>query len=296
MTNTHMLTAGISQRNNVATPYTTQFTNTLMKLPYDQVDNLAPAGSMVSCVKDVAKWLTMQLDSGRYQGKQILPWQVLQKTRKMNTVINSAKSKIYPTHFYGYGLGVFIGDYNGRQVYEHTGGAFGFVTNTCFIPEENLAITILTNNDNQNFFEALRKQIMDAYLNVPYVNRSLQQLHDFNKDMQEITNQVASWGKRLTHQKPKMPLTAYAGTYENQLYGSITITPKANDLIIKFNSHNNLISTLQYMDADEWLLTYNNIAFGIFATKFTIEKDKVVSVEIKANDFVEYDTYIFKKK
>jgi CubicO group peptidase (beta-lactamase class C family) len=296
MTNTHMLTAGIAQRSNVATPYTTQFTNQLQQLPYDEVDNLAPAGSMVSCVKDVAKWLTMQLDSGRYEGKRILPWQVLAKTRRMNTVINSTKSKTYPTHFYGYGLGVFIGDYNGKQVYEHTGGAFGFVTNTCFIPEENLAITILTNNDNQNFFELLRKQIIDAYVNVPYVNRSEQQLANFKEEMAATAKQITVWKNRLTNQQPTQPLTAYTGTYENELYGTITITQKQNDLQIKFNSHNNLTATLQYMDANEWLMTYNNAAFGIFTTKFTLVKDKVISVEIKANDFVEYDPYVFKKK
>ena len=43
------------------------------------------------------------------------------------------------------------------------------VSNVCFVPEENLGIAILTNNDNQSFFEALRYQILDSYLGVPYV-------------------------------------------------------------------------------------------------------------------------------
>eukprot|EP01136_Pigoraptor_vietnamica_P012418 Opistho-1_new@52325 len=176
MKNTHMLTTGMSMRPNVSRPYSTSFTGDLHELPYDQVDNLGPAGSMVSNVKDMARWLQLQLDSGRYEGKRILPWPVIRATRDMATVISSRKNSAYPTHYTGYGLGVFMTDYNGKQVYWHTGGAFGFVTNTCFVPEENLGITILTNNDNQNFFEALRYQILDAYLGVPYVNRSLQQL------------------------------------------------------------------------------------------------------------------------
>ena len=56
----------------------------------------------------------------------------------------------------------------------HTGGAGGMVSNVCFVPEEKLGIAILTNNDNQEFFEDLRYQILDAYLGVPYINRSLQ--------------------------------------------------------------------------------------------------------------------------
>jgi hypothetical protein len=53
---------------------------------------------------------------------------------------------------------------------------------------------------------------------------------------------------------------------------------------------------LQYMDNEEWLMAYNNIAFGIFATKFKTANGKVISVEIKVNDFVEYDAYTFIKK
>ncbi|HVZ26875.1 MAG TPA: serine hydrolase domain-containing protein, partial [Sediminibacterium sp.] len=47
MRNTHTLTTGMSQRPNVAVPYTNAFGGTLKALPYDQVDNLAPAGSIV---------------------------------------------------------------------------------------------------------------------------------------------------------------------------------------------------------------------------------------------------------
>ena len=50
------------------------------------------------------------------------------------------------------------------------------------------------------------------------------------------------------------------------------------------------------MDNGEWMMTYDNIAFGIFATKFKTEQNKVVSVDIKASDFVEYDPYTFTKK
>ena len=39
----------------------------LQLLPYDNVDNLAPAGAIVSNVNDISKWLMMQLDSGQLQ-------------------------------------------------------------------------------------------------------------------------------------------------------------------------------------------------------------------------------------
>ena len=81
--------------------------------------------------------------AGRYQGKQIISWEALQKTRIANTWIKSIKSDKYPTHFQGYGLGLFMQDYAGKQIYWHTGGAGGMVSNVCFVPEVKLGIAIL---------------------------------------------------------------------------------------------------------------------------------------------------------
>ena len=296
MTNTYPLTTGMAERKDVSKPYTSAFTGKLTELPYDQIDNLAPAGSIVSCVKDVAKWLTMQLDSGRFEGKQIVPWKALQKTRDQNTIVSSRPSAVYPIHFRGYGLGVFEADYNGKQIFWHTGGADGFVTNTCFVPEAKLAITILTNNDNQSFFEALRYQILDAYLGVPYIDRSKAVLKAFNKDQEETVKKTIDMQARVKRKLPALPLTAYSGQYQNTLYGPIEISINKKDLLIKFSEHKDLTATLQYMDNDEWLLTYNNAAYGIFPLKFKTDSKKVISTEIKVNDGLEYDPYLFTKQ
>ena len=92
-----------------------------------------------------------------------------------------------------------------------------------------------------------------------------------------------------------MPLINYSGTYDNELYGFISIVPDGEDLKIKFLGHKNLVAKLQYMDNDEWLMTYNNPAFGIFPIKFKTEFGRVSSVDIKMNDFIEYDAYTFIK-
>lgn len=297
MTNTYMLTQGVENRPNVARPYTTAFGGTLQRLPYDLVDNLAPAGSMVSCVKDLSRWLLMQLDSGRLEGKQILPWSVVQRTRDGNTLLRTRKSGVFPTHYQAYGLGVLQTDYAGRQVYWHTGGAFGFVTNTCFVPEEKLAITILTNNDNQNFFEALRYQILDAYLGVPYTDRSAFYLKQARAEDTRQQNKLALLQERVQQRNPlPLPATAYAGTFKNELYGTVTIRPAATGLQMTFEHHPNLTAQLDYMDGQTFRLTYSNHAFGIFLLTFEIKDNKAVSFDLKASDFVEYDAYQFARE
>jgi CubicO group peptidase (beta-lactamase class C family) len=296
MTQTLTLSKGISHVANAAKPYTTSFTGTLNEVPYDVWDNLAPAASIVSNVSDLSHWLSMQLHSGQYNGKQIIARQAILKTRDVNIITNSRKSSFFPTHFRGYGLGVYATDYSGRQVYWHTGGASGMVSNVCFVPEEGLGIAILTNNDNQSFFEALRYQILDAYLGVPYTNRSQQLLNNFTPADKKSVADVAALKARIKNVPPPLPLANYAGEYNNELYGKMIVEQKDDYLTIKFKGHDNLTATVKYLDYNEWILEYNNMVYGIHQIKFITEARNVYSVDIKMNDFVEYDAYTFLKK
>ncbi|HSU50177.1 MAG TPA: DUF3471 domain-containing protein, partial [Segetibacter sp.] len=152
--------------------------------------------------------------------------------------------------------------------------------------------------DNQNFFEALRYQILDAYLGVSYVNRSKAALPSFLKEMNETVKSTEALQARVKGNKSAMELEAYVGTFENELYGPVVIEKdkSGKGLVIDFKGHNNLVGNLQYMDHEEWLLTYNNLAFGIFPVKFKIADKKVVSIELKVNPSTDYDTYNFIKK
>ena len=295
MSNTYMNTAGLVNRKNVASPHNNLY-RSLSVIPFDNVDNLGPATSMVSNVKDISKWLMMQLDSGKYQGQQVLPWSVLQKTRDINILTGSRKSTVYPTHFRGYGLGVFSTDYNGRQVYWHTGGAFGHVTNVCFVPEENLGITILTNNDNQSFFEALRYQLLDAFVGMAYTDRSKFQWSIFVQNKKVNDSELEKLKTRVDKKnKPEIKLEDFTGDYYNTVYGKISIIKNGDRLTCHFQRHPDLTGDMEYMDNNEFRLTYSNIAYGIYPAKFSLKNGKPFAVEIKANDFVESDAYLFVK-
>jgi CubicO group peptidase (beta-lactamase class C family) len=295
MDQTRILSTGIGDQQDVAVPYTTSYSDHLNRVPYDNWNNLAPAASIVSNVNDLSHWLLMQLDSGRYQGKQIISWETVRKTRIANSWITSSKSRRHPTHFEGYGLGLFMSDYAGRQIYWHTGGAGGMVSNVCFVPEEKLGIAILTNNDNQEFYEDLRYQIMDAYLDVPFVNRSQQDLPLFLEQSKTDMDEINGWIARVKKNQTELPLAAYTGVYKNTLYGKIHVSQAGDRLEIHYETKPDLSATLDYMDHGEWLLRYNNILYGIFKVKFDVSGSSVKSLMTLQNPFVEYDPYIFTK-
>ncbi|UOQ54815.1 serine hydrolase [Hymenobacter cellulosivorans] len=295
MTNTYTGTTGYGQRPNIALPYSNTF-GPLALMPFDNIDNIGPCGSMVSNVTDLAKWLRFQLDSGRYEGKQLLSWAALRKTRDPNTLLSTRKSTLLPTHYMTYGLGVFSADYAGSQVFWHTGGATGHVSNVCFVPEEQLGIAILTNNDNQSFFEALRYQILDSYLGVPYTNRSAAFLKDAKAGDKETYATVAKLQARV-EKKKKLPLAleAYTGQFTHPLFGPISIAKKGKQLVVSFSNHPNLTATLDYMDGQEFRATYSNPSYGIFPAVFKIEGQRAASVEMRINPFIEYDSYLFSR-
>lgn len=304
MTNTAALTAGIEVRPNLARPYTTGL-GKLERLPYDKIDALAPAASIVSCVDDMSKWLRFQLDSGRTaDGRRLLPWSVLQRTRDGNTLVSTRRHPRRPMHFQAYGLGVYTGDYNGRQIYWHTGGADGFVSGTCFVPEAGLGLVILTNQDNQAFFEALRYQLLDAYLGVPYIDRSRQALVPTRaaetqdaRDRAGLLDRAAK-GRESNAKLPR-DFRNYLGSYQHPLMGVIKVEADGaskRDLRIVFPSLPGLTAKMEWMSGEEWLLTYSNPAYGRFPATFTGEGEKVGTLTIKVNDFLEYDPYTFTKR
>jgi CubicO group peptidase (beta-lactamase class C family) len=296
MKSTYTSITKIRDQATIATPYTTSYLDSLIQTPFDQWDNLGPAASLLSNVSDLSHWLLFQLDSGRYNGTQVMPFAILRRTREMNTVISSRKSPIYPTHFAGYGLGLFMEDYNGRQEFFHTGGAAGMVSIVSFVPEERLGIAILTNNDNQELFTSLRNQILDAYLGVPYQNRSKFFLKGSKMENKFTVDQINAWKARVSaDSSPTLPLASYAGHYTHPLYGSMDIRVKGRQLALVFNGHEHLTAALSYMDKDEWMLRYDNIEYGIFSTKFMVAQGKVVSLLSKENPFVEIDPYTFVK-
>jgi CubicO group peptidase (beta-lactamase class C family) len=287
---------GISTDKNAAKPYTI-FNKKLIVLPYDSIDNLGPCGSINSCVKDISQWILMQLDSGRYEGKSIIPFDVLKKTWTSNTVVGDPANPLFKSkHFHTYGLGWFLEDYEGRKIISHDGGADGFVTNTTLVPEENFGFTILTNTDANDFYNALHDQIIDAVFNVPY--RNLSEIYYKGYDqftMQQDSAMNSLWSKAAKNPSPALDLKNYTGKYTNEVYGEIEIKEENKKLNIYFSHHPRLTGKLEPLGENKFVCNYSDVAYGVKETPFEVIDGKVQSVTVKVNDFIDFMPYIFKK-
>jgi CubicO group peptidase (beta-lactamase class C family) len=297
MTHTHTSYELMKNDANACTPYTLYY-GKLKSMPLTNIDNMGPSASINSCVADMAKWLQLQLDSGKWNGQQLIPFKVIQETRKSHMVSGDIQSRLFPSkHFSTYGLGWNSYDYNGKRIWEHSGGANGFVTKTEYIPEMCLGVIVYTNSDANSLYDALVKQVIESYMGLPYrnisetyYNRSLPGMKSENMEMDSLLGLVKS------KPKPPIPLTYFEGNYTNELYGGMQIIEEKGKLSMHLSHHPNNIGALQYIGNNQFLCTYSDITCGIQVLKFDMEGGTIKTLHVKVNDFIDYQTYPFEKE
>jgi CubicO group peptidase (beta-lactamase class C family) len=295
MTGSLALSKEILNAPNKAVPHT-MADGKLIKIPYNDIDNLAPAGSISSSVSDLSKWIRCQLDTGKWNGHQVFPAAVILETRKPHTIVGDHPPKFNEGHFQSYGLGFFLEEYMGRKIVSHTGGVNGFVTSITMVPEEKLGIIVLSNTDQNDLYEELKWEIMDAVLGLPYRNYSGVALQKFNdSNSRDEKENKAKMDTVVMQLKTTLPLSAYEGNYSNDVYGNMKVVSEDGELRMKFSHHPNMYAKLLSLGGDRFYAVFTDPEFSKATFPFTIQNQKVKSVTVKVADFVEYTPYEFKK-
>lgn len=268
----------------------------LIKIPFCSIDNLAAAGSIGSSVNDMSKWVMMQLNNGKLDGKEVVPAKAIAQTWLPHSILGNGGNLFNSGHFNLYGLGWFLEEYCGKKIVSHTGGVNGFVTSVTLLPEEKLGIIVLTNTDQNNFFEALKWEIADAYLGKPYRNYSKVYMNFYNQQQKADEASTKKMKDSVAMQlKTTLPLTAYCGSYFNEVYGNMSVVQEAGELKMKFSHHPNMYAKLEALGGSRFYATFSDPTFSKAVFPFTVTGNKVTGATVKVADFVEYNPYEFKK-
>ncbi|OQP67168.1 hypothetical protein A3860_02065 [Niastella vici] len=296
MNNTLALSKDISMAANKASAHTVA-QGVLKKIPYGNIDNLAPAGSISSSVSDMSHWVLAHLNFGRYNDKQVIPQGAIMQTWTPNSILGNGGHRFNRAHFSLYGLGWFMEEYSGRKIVSHTGGVNGFVTSVTLVPEEKLGILVFTNTDANRFYESLKNEILDAYLGLPYRNYSQLHFNNYKQGVQKTAQWLKNMRDTIAMNRPAtLPLASYAGNYEHEVYGKMTIANENGKLIARFEHHHGRFATLEPLGGNRFLATFNDPLYGIREWPFTTDKGKVRSVTVTVDDFVEFTPYEFYRK
>jgi len=205
-------------------------------IPWRDIDNIGPAGSINSNVVEMAQYLRFQLGNGTFKGTRLVSATNLGITKTPH--INSGGVGDSLTHFAAYGLGWVLQDYRGKKIAWHNGGIDGMLSEMWTIPEAGLGIVVLTNGSPHAAGSAIVGDIIDRFLlgapSKDWNAENLKQMRQFGQ--MAAAQQKQRDSERAKGTRPSLPLERYAGTYADPMYGDLVVTVEGEGLTLRYQS------------------------------------------------------------
>ena len=228
----------LPHRKNVATPHD-KVADKWAPVPWVNIDNVAPAGSINSNVNDMAKWVRFQLGDGTIGKTRLLTSGSLKQMQSAQTVmpLEGVFAKLNPdAHLMNYGMGWMLSDYRGKKLVQHGGHIDGMSAQVGLLPEENLGVVVLTNRDGSFLPMAVSQYVFDCYLGAPTKDwiAEMLKLDEFVRDIPR-QQEKADEEKHVKGTKPTLALENYAGEYTDALHGPLVVTAKDGKLSATFH-------------------------------------------------------------
>ena len=218
----------------------------LKEIPFHNLDAIAPAGSINSSVNEMAPWLLLHLNGGKYAAKQLISEANLKEMHTPQMVMppgtmTTGNPEDKEFGYQSYGLGWFINTYRGHLFVQNGGGIDGFASLTTLLPEQNAGIVVLTICEAHEPAALATVYCQDRLLGLEPVdwNTRLKERRDKAKQVEQEAK--AKKASSVPGAPPTHPLADYAGTYENSGYGPLTVK----------------------LDGDQLSATYGKVQLGV---------------------------------
>jgi CubicO group peptidase (beta-lactamase class C family) len=306
MNNSNVSNAAFKPGDNYAFPHE-RVDGKLRVIKLEVLDNAGPAGAINSCAADMARWVQLQLNHGKFvdrdgrlfsEGQSHEMWspQTILPTGAPPPPLAGLK-----TDFADYALGWGLRSYHGRKLVGHTGGVAGFVSRVMLVPDENLGVVVLTNAEEDGAFDSILYHVLDHYFNLPPADWIAGYKAVKEMDDEEAADTVKkAEAARAATSKPSLPLEKYAGVYNDAWYGPITIRMENGGLVITFDHTPSMIGDLQHWQYDtfkaHWRDRTIEDAFVTFSLKpdGSIDSARMAAVSPLADFSFDYQDLLLK--
>jgi CubicO group peptidase (beta-lactamase class C family) len=221
----------VARRGDHAVPHGMTMKLDYVPIPFGDeggVTAVGPAGAAWSTVRDLARYVLLELGKGRApEGKEIVSEKNLLARREVMARINA---KVH------YGLGLMVNRAYGTPLVGHGGNTLGFTADLWFLPEHGVGLVILVNGVAANTFRSV-------------VGRRLLELLFDGRDQARsaLDFAVAELKTSLERDLPRIDLVPdpawlkpLLGTYQNADLGQITLRMQGKTAVL---------------DAGEWKAT-----------------------------------------
>lgn len=239
MSSTNFSVAKSQEVENHALPYRLD-DDEVIKMDFRNIDNVAPAGSINSNVKDMLKWAELNLNRGTWNGQQILDesqFNVLHSPQMLIT--GPLASRLQPEFSTPtYGGGWFIYDYSGTKVVQHGGNIDGFSGYVYLLPDQDIGMVFMINTNGSPLASVLANYATDLFLGneeIKWEKRVWKDEDEDDEEEEEEDHNKKDEG-RIANTKPSRPIAEFVGKYENEGYGTAEIKIENGNLKAYYNS------------------------------------------------------------
>ena len=208
--------------------------DSVVRTPYQNIDDIGPAGSINASPEEMTHYLIMHMNGGRYQGKQVIPADQCREMQSPQMVMPSSRGPTAGGAEVGeqqYGLGVMVGTYRGRKVVHHGGNIAGFSAEISWLPNDSIGVVVLTNMSGTATRDFIPFIVYDRLLGLSPIDWSGRYMQQYLRGRARADSARArDVASRVTGTKPSHELTAYTGTYNHPGYGDINVTLEGGTL------------------------------------------------------------------
>lgn len=245
----------------------------LAKFTFTEIGS--PAAGIYTSIEDMTKWVQTLLNHGKYGNnleKELISKQQLKKVWTPHTVIPAGKGP-YNTDFMACGLGWFLKDINGYKEVSHTGGLLGIVSQVTMIPELDLGIIVLTNQESGAAFRSVTNSILDAYFGIEgedrikeYNERRLEAEEKAKEVVDEVERKLKETGKKV-----KIDTEDYVGTFQDDWFGKVSISMKGKEMYFTAEKNSDLTGKMVY---------YKGTSFVVYWDDASLNADAFVNFDL----------------
>ncbi|WP_299214253.1 serine hydrolase [uncultured Aquimarina sp.] len=289
MNNSVPTNSRLQKNANLALPHDSEGEQ-IRQLPIYDGDLVAAAGGIYASVDDLSKWMTMQLNRGKY-GKDLSNELFSEKQQNQmwkphtNLGFTTKPNPRTKQHFAAYGLGWFIIDKQGKIVVSHTGGLPGMLSKTVLVPELNLGIVVLTNSSSGgSAYSSIPEMILDSYLEIEerdWIKELADRTKTRGNESDALTTEV--WKVVEENKSSIIDLNNYAGTYKDNWFGEVEIAMKDGKLWFISKRSPKLNGQMYFYKATTFAIKweYTDMNADAFATFSLNEEGKGIGIKMK---------------
>ena len=198
----------------------------------------APAGAVQSSVHDLTRWMRLHLNLGVLDGARLVSESAMRElqTRQVGIPTTPAMraARLVEDSAVGYGMGWQVMDYRGHPMRWHSGNGNGQIAYMTLLPRDRLGVVVLVNTWTVPLIHAaLVNRILDTYLGYPPRDWAAETLARVPAVREAEDSSARAITAMRADSPPPLPLQAYAGRYDEPLFGPVLVRAGPDGLTLQ---------------------------------------------------------------